>query len=343
MTEKKDQGGQPKSKKLVSPSQVTGGALASVTAAYLGSHLGVAGTFWGAGLTSVIISVGGAVYQRSLEGARDKATVAAAKTALTRAKRQSLAIVLRPPDGTAGRSTTSGATLSTEDLDRLREARSRPEIAPVVIDSARQVTLKIQPVPGALRPGMHWPGGDHVVDHPDVAAHSEPTVQIRRADADSESQDASGTGTKLIEKDALPSEPPRRIRWTVVAVTSGLVFVLCILLITGIEGITGKPLSGGERGTSLGRMLRPNPPVPPSLPTQPTTTTGRQRPSQESEPTTTVQPSQQPSAEPTSTTPPPPSQTVSSPQSTPTSSATPTTTSSTAQQAPESGPLLPGT
>ena len=49
----------------VKPSQVVGGALASVTAAFLGSQLGVAGTIVGAGLTSVVITVGGASAQLS--------------------------------------------------------------------------------------------------------------------------------------------------------------------------------------------------------------------------------------------------------------------------------------
>ncbi len=65
----------------ISPAQVTGGALASVTAAFLGSRLGVAGTFIGAGLTSVVITVGGALYQRSLESGKEKAKVAASRAA----------------------------------------------------------------------------------------------------------------------------------------------------------------------------------------------------------------------------------------------------------------------
>jgi hypothetical protein len=348
MTAEKDQGGESKPKKLITPSQVTGGALASVTAAYLGSHLGVAGTFWGAGLSSVVISVGGAVYQRSLERTKDKATIAAAKTALTRAKRQSLTIALRPTEANAGEKAgvESEPKLSTEDLDRLRQARSRPSIAPVTVDPTRQATRKIHPVPNAVRPGMHWPDGEHVVDHPHVAGTSEPTVRIEREDAPAESAEPSvapspSAATNLIDKDALPSAPTRRVRWAMVAVTSVLVFVVCMLLVTGFEGITGKPLSGGQRGTSLGRVFRPNPPATPILPAQPVSTTREQRPSQVLEPTITAQPSQPPSVEPTSQTPRPTSQPASSPQPTPTTSATSTTTSSTGQ-APESGTLLPG-
>jgi hypothetical protein len=48
-------------------SQVVAGALAAVTAALLGSTMGVAGTVVGAGLASVVSTVGGALYLRSLE------------------------------------------------------------------------------------------------------------------------------------------------------------------------------------------------------------------------------------------------------------------------------------
>ncbi len=57
----------------VTPIQVVGAALAAMTAAFLGSYLGVAGTIIGAALTSVILTVGGALYQRWLEVTRDRA------------------------------------------------------------------------------------------------------------------------------------------------------------------------------------------------------------------------------------------------------------------------------
>jgi hypothetical protein len=332
MAERKDEDGKSKSTHLVSPYQVAGGALASVTAAYLGSRLGVAGTFWGAGLTSVVISVGGAVYQRSLEGAKDKAATAAAKTALTRAKRLPLALAPRPAESDA-EDVTSDVALSTEDLDRLRRARSTLELAPVAIDPAPEATRRIHPVPGAVRPGMHWPGGDHVVDDPPVVDSSEPTIRLDAEDAVAESAESPSTATKLIEVEALPVQPSRRIRWAAVAATSVLVFGVCILLITGFEGVTGAPLSGGQRGTSVGRVVRPDPPSTPVPPRQPAATTRGDRPSRSSQPATTVQPAQPPPAEPAGPAP-PPRQEPSSQQPVPTSSAPPTTTTSTTQQAP---------
>jgi hypothetical protein len=58
----------------IKPTQVAAGALASVTAAVLGSKLGVAGTVVGAGLASVVGTVGASLYERSIHAARDRVT-----------------------------------------------------------------------------------------------------------------------------------------------------------------------------------------------------------------------------------------------------------------------------
>ena len=58
----------------IKPTQVAAGALASVTAAVLGSKLGVAGTVAGAGLASVVGTVGTAMYERSIQAAKERVT-----------------------------------------------------------------------------------------------------------------------------------------------------------------------------------------------------------------------------------------------------------------------------
>jgi hypothetical protein len=60
-------------------SQVLAGALAAVTAALIGSTMGVAGTVVGAGLASVISTVGGAVYLRSIQRTRESVRTVRAK------------------------------------------------------------------------------------------------------------------------------------------------------------------------------------------------------------------------------------------------------------------------
>lgn len=248
---------QSEKKTHVSPAQVGGAALASVTAAFLGSRLGVAGTVVGAGLTSVIITIGGALYQRSIEKTREKAVVAAARASVLRQRR-----------------TQTGQVPGTEEATR-----------------------KIQVT------GLQWPGGE-VVEEP-VA-------------------ERSGTRTALS-----PPVPRRRWgRWTLVGATCAAVFAVSMLLVTGFEGITGRPLSGGD-GTTLGRVLQPAPRAPvETAPAEPTT----------SEPAPTSEtPSPEPSAPPTSSQQPAPSE---PPMPQPSETGSPATQSSTTEPAPES--IAPG-
>lgn len=60
-------------------SQVLAGALAAVTAALVGSTMGIAGTVVGAGLASVISTLGGAVYLRSIQRTRESVRTVHAK------------------------------------------------------------------------------------------------------------------------------------------------------------------------------------------------------------------------------------------------------------------------
>lgn len=67
-----EQAEESKKKLELSLSQVIGGALAAMTAAALGSTLGVAGTIIGAALASVVAGVAGALYTASLRTGHEK-------------------------------------------------------------------------------------------------------------------------------------------------------------------------------------------------------------------------------------------------------------------------------
>lgn len=56
----------------IKPTQVVAGALASVTAAVVGSQLGVEGTIWGAAVGSVVSTVGATIYQYSWQRTSDQ-------------------------------------------------------------------------------------------------------------------------------------------------------------------------------------------------------------------------------------------------------------------------------
>jgi hypothetical protein len=83
--EKEATSSKPAEKSGIRVAQIIAAALAAVTAALLGSTLGVAGTVLGAGVASIVTTVGGEVYLRSLQRTREAALRAklAAARALT--------------------------------------------------------------------------------------------------------------------------------------------------------------------------------------------------------------------------------------------------------------------
>ena len=73
MSKENEQTSAEKEKSGLRIAQILAAALAAVTAALLGSTIGVAGTVVGAGLASVITTVGGELYLRSLRRTREAA------------------------------------------------------------------------------------------------------------------------------------------------------------------------------------------------------------------------------------------------------------------------------
>lgn len=159
---------EPKSK--IKPTQVVAAALASLTAAFLGSTLGVYGTVIGAGLVSILTTVGGEFYLRSL----DRTAQAAKRTRAVAIGRSA-----RP----LGTPTHAAETVPFGVPFRTHARMSyRPEVAQS--PRARRMTL----------------------------------------------------------------------RWPLVAGVSLAAFALGMLVITGIEGLTGTTLSGGQ-GSTIGKVV----------------------------------------------------------------------------------------
>ncbi|SEP26668.1 hypothetical protein [Amycolatopsis saalfeldensis] len=73
MSEEQEKASGQNAKKGLRLTPVLAAALAAVTAALLGSTLGVAGTVVGAGVASIVTTVGGELYLRSLQRTRDAA------------------------------------------------------------------------------------------------------------------------------------------------------------------------------------------------------------------------------------------------------------------------------
>ncbi|MBP2386074.1 hypothetical protein [Paeniglutamicibacter kerguelensis] len=75
MADNSSTGDKPKLSLGLSGTQTIGSAMAAVTSALVGSFLGVAGTLLGAALGSIVATVGGALYSRTLKSATDVAKV----------------------------------------------------------------------------------------------------------------------------------------------------------------------------------------------------------------------------------------------------------------------------
>src|SRR6478672_531881 len=107
----------------LSLTQVAGGALAAMTAAALGSTLGVGGTIAGAALASVVAGVAGSLYTASLRTGREKV-----RTVL---RGQSTDAASAPPAPVEPATTFSASTNSTPPLE---ETQVIPAWDPLPLD-----------------------------------------------------------------------------------------------------------------------------------------------------------------------------------------------------------------
>ncbi|WP_298179746.1 hypothetical protein [Saccharomonospora sp.] len=167
----------------MSPLQVAAAGLAAVTAAFLCSTLGVYGTVLGAGLLSVVTTLGSELYMRSLE--------------------------------------------------RTKEA-------------ARKLS--------AARPRRKGAGSDPMTDPDKTVYLAVPTSEQLTEYA------AAMERTRVLSSSGAAEDARERRQWwrrrgPVLAATSALGFLLCMLVVTGYEGVTGKALSG-EGTTTVGSIVR---------------------------------------------------------------------------------------
>lgn len=171
----------------LSPAQVVAAALSAVVAAFLCSTLGVYGTVIGAGLLSVVTTVGSELFTKSLERTRKAA---------------------RAASGRHGRGDPHGG---------------RP-------DPDRTVYLQA------------------------------PTRE--RSDEYAAAMAAMERTRVLASSGAAENSRARRQWWRrrgpVLAATSALAFVICMLVVTGYEGVTGKALSG-DGDTTFTSIVRGGP------------------------------------------------------------------------------------
>lgn len=111
----------------IRPVQVIAAALAALTAAFLGSRLGVYGTVAGAGLVSVLTTLGSELYLRSLERTREAAR-RTKEAALARTGRYAPVATdpTAPPSGEDSNPAELSVEPGTELLDTDRVAEGPP-------------------------------------------------------------------------------------------------------------------------------------------------------------------------------------------------------------------------
>jgi hypothetical protein len=293
-------------------SQLVATALAAITAAFLGSRLGIAGTISGAGLASMISTLAGALYQRSLD--RTTRTVRTVRSKVGRVRNGNVADPATPDtassDTAVADTTSSGTAVATRTSGVLSVSGSLADpVAPSTVRTLdRDVSRGDPNAPTRFlrperRPGL--PGGAGSADG------AGPTVQLTPA------RQPGGTV-------APPVPARRRLTWRMaVGLTVGA-FLIGMAAVTGFELLHHGPISGGDNGTTVGSLFgqsteRATTPGAPTTSTRPTgspATTG-----QESASTSTT------TAPPTTTTTPPPGQ--SQTQGTTTTTEPPTTTTTT--------------
>ncbi|WP_052372548.1 hypothetical protein [Amycolatopsis taiwanensis] len=240
MTKEKDESEGADEKSGLKPAKIAASALAAVTAAFLGSTLGVAGTVAGAGIASVITTVGAEVYLRSL-----RKTQAAARR-------------------------TKEAITPTAIAPRPRVRRAEPSRAQPVNPLLRRNNPTARPFPGSDPTAHARPDNDRTVylnraDSPTmrVNAGDGPTVHLPRPDLRTTHLGAAEETVVVPQPGATKPKakgPWWKSRWTIAAGVSAFAFVVSMLLITGFETATGRTLSG-DPGTTLGRLTGGGAPI----------------------------------------------------------------------------------
>lgn len=240
----------------LSVAQVAGSALAAVTAAVLASKLGVYGTIIGAGVMSVVATTGGSVFQHLFRRTGEQLREASGP-----GRPRTRQIRLAPPD-TSGAGERGGARPSPTDPETRRLGQpAGPGRSPSSTGSA-------------ARRGQVTRDQDTRVFGQPAGRVDQPTRHLRRAPVATPGDGETGEDAEF----STPTTYGTRIRgWKRPVLAAGAAFVLAMGVITGIEWLSGGPVSnvwGGDRGgTTISRTVpggsHHGPATPPTDPASP--------------------------------------------------------------------------
>jgi hypothetical protein len=274
----------------IKPTQVLATALAAVTAAFLGSRLGVAGTVTGAGVASVVSTLGGALYQSSLDHTSRRVAKVAEVAKVRTARRgrfsssaEAAAAALRDQkqldQPQPGRPQLDRATIAAPPTSAQRVVSSRTDTARVGAAGRAEPATEVMgawaptrrfepvrrpdPIADATTDWLSKPteivGAAGVFHRPTDVADRPSGVFSRPANAIATNATAAADGpTNGATQPALVGPPPgnqRRRRLLMAGGATVLAFVLGMGVVTGIELLDDQPLSGGNTGTTIGSLF----------------------------------------------------------------------------------------
>nr|WP_240519635.1 hypothetical protein [Amycolatopsis antarctica] len=238
MVEEKDEKDEKSGIKVV---QVAAAALAAVTAALLGSTLGVAGTVLGAGMASIVTTVGSELYLRSLKRTREAAQ-----------RTKEVALAIADPRVKQTRAMPIARQVPGQHTAAYRQ-QTRTQRTYAYDRAGGQGT---EGVPGDTVPGGSAPASDgDLTQRMPIAGHGqsaagERTVFIPRPGSEVD----PGPAEDGMESPETEPGKLRKLRWPLIIGTSVGAFVIGMLALTGIETATGGAVSGGN-GTTFSQVV----------------------------------------------------------------------------------------
>jgi hypothetical protein len=252
------------SKPTLRPAQVAASTLAAVTGAFLAARIGVYGTVIGVGVISLLSTIGSDFYLRSLDRTK--------QAAIARARHRNGSLMSF--SGHESEDTTGvafGAAKPVGDGRTVYEYRvaTATEDTPAEPADTEEWTAETGALPADTEE-IAAETGALPADTEEIAAETgalpADTEEIAAGNAASRPEDTAtlpvpaalvaGGDSTTIEPPAV-AESRRRLRWPVIAAGTLAAFALAMMVITGIEALTGSRLSGGE-GSTIGTVFTPD-------------------------------------------------------------------------------------
>ncbi|WP_157183325.1 hypothetical protein [Sciscionella marina] len=233
----------------VRPVQVLAYALAAVASAVLGSFFGFSGTVIGAGVASVISTVGAALFQRGAEKTTEAAKKAARNTGALRAQPSAA----QPPNA---QSPGTRQAQQPQQAQRTQQGPQPPQQQP------RTSPLQ-QNNPGRATTARAYRPVDPTEQIANLATplHEQRTRYMGPngpAQQPTQQQRTQGVPTghrPPAEPQAQSGTPWWRRHLKLLIGMFVLIFVIGVGGVSAIELLSGGPLSGGQGGTSFGRLV----------------------------------------------------------------------------------------